>query len=119
MKKLTITIMLLISAVFSLNAEMKVLKIRDSEDPYEKPATVILFSDTTTGEKAIVYYGVTWLEEDGSDIANIYIGESIEYAFNLWNMSRDEIESKRHLFKEKVCGLERGRPMLFRYYIYK
>lgn len=118
MRKLVIGLVLVVMAVFSLSAgtvEFHELKERHVDNTYEGHATVLLTSITLSND--IVLYYVEWWERGGSDVVSVYNCTSLEHAFNVWNMSRDKVESTRNLIMENVHTANRdNRLRLFRFY---
>ena len=113
MRKFIIGLVLAIMAVFSLSAEEYLKKRHVEGSIFDGPAEVLLFSDEV---EVGTHYVVAWFEQDGSDIINAYDCDySIEHAFNVWLMSRDEIESKRQIYDEYVEEID-GNLYLIRNY---
>lgn len=104
MRKAILAIVIALATVFSLSAE-EILKERYVKgNIVEGPAKVCLISEEDDLKEFGIFtrYYVVWFERDGSDIVNVYDCDSIEQAFNVWLMSRNEIESKRQISVELV-----------------
>ena len=114
MKKFIISLVLAAMMVFSLSAEVKTLKERTVSGVFNDTNVTLLSIDEDDDN---ITYVVRREDLDGSDIVNVYYCSSLVEAFNVWNMSRYEIQKNSHLIEEFTNTTKNGTLYLYKVYL--